>query len=122
MISAWALEPAQDGSALAYSGNDVGMQFVSVPAGQFPMGCSEGVKPVECSPDEKPRHTVQITKAFEIGKTEVTQKQWQAVMGSDPSRSKGDTLPVEQVSFQDVQAFLAQTKRAQRRIPLSAAN
>jgi len=106
VISAWALEPAQEGSAVAYSANDVGMQFVSVPAGQFPMGCSEGVKPVECAPDEKPRHSVQITKAFEIGKTEVTQKQWQMVMGSDPSRSKGDTLPVEQVSFQDAQAFL----------------
>jgi formylglycine-generating enzyme required for sulfatase activity len=105
-ISARALESAQEGSAVAYSTNDLGMQFVSVPAGQFPMGCSEGVKPVECSADERPRHTVQITKAFEIGKTEVTQKQWQAVMGSNPSLYKGDTLPVEQVSFQDVQALL----------------
>jgi formylglycine-generating enzyme required for sulfatase activity len=105
-ISAFALDPSQEGSAVAYSTNDLGMQFVSVPTGQFPMGCSEGVKPVECSADEKPRHTVQITKAFEIGKTEVTQKQWQAVMGSNPSLYKGDTLPVEQVSFQDVQAFL----------------
>jgi formylglycine-generating enzyme required for sulfatase activity len=106
-ISAWALEPAEDGSAVVYGTNDLGMQFVSVSGGQFPMGCSEGAKPVECSADEKPRHTVQITKAFEIGKTEVTQKQWQAVMGSDPSRYKGDTLPVEQVSFQDVQVFLS---------------
>jgi formylglycine-generating enzyme required for sulfatase activity len=46
-ISAWALEPVEDGSAVAYSANDLGMQFVSVPAGQFPMGCSEGAKPVE---------------------------------------------------------------------------
>ena len=104
-ISAWA-QPAEDGSAVTYSTNDLGMQFASVPAGQFPMGCSEGAKPVECSADEKPRHTVQITRAFEIGKTVVTQKQWQAVMGSDTSRYKGDTLPAEQVSFQDVQAFL----------------
>src|SRR6266702_4316880 len=106
-ISAWALEPAQEGSAATYSTNDLGMEFVSVPAGQFPMGCSEGVKPVECSVYENPAHTVQITKAFEIGKTEVTQKQWQAVMGSNPSSHKGDTLPVEQVSVQDVQAFLS---------------
>jgi formylglycine-generating enzyme required for sulfatase activity len=105
-MSAWALEPTEDGSAVAYSTNDLGMQFVSVPAGQFPMGCSEGAKPQECSADEKPRHTVQITRAFEIGKTVVTQKQWHAVMGSDPGRYKGDTLPVEQISFQDVQAFL----------------
>jgi len=104
-MSAWALR-AQEGSAVANSTNDLGMEFVLVPAGQFPMGCSEGSKPVECSADERPRHTVQITKAFEIGKTEVTQRQWQGVMGSAPSRYKGDTLPVEQVSFQDVAAFL----------------
>src|SRR6516225_2852092 len=105
-MSAWALEGAQEGSAIPYSTNDLGMQFASIPAGQFPMGCSEGAKPVECSADEKPRHTVQITRAFEIGKTVVTQQQWHAVMGSDPGRFKGDTLPVEQVSFKDVQAFL----------------
>ena len=105
-MSAWALQADQEGSAVTYSTNDLGMEFVSVATGQFPMGCSEGAKPVECSADEKPRHIVQITKAFEIGKTEVTQKQWQAVKGSDPSRYKGDTLPVEQVNFQDVQAFL----------------
>ena len=90
-----------------YSTNDVGMQFVMVPAGSFPMGCSEGSKPVECSSDERPRHTVQISKPFEIGETEVTEKQWQAVMGSSPSQYKGADLPVEQVSFKDVQAFLA---------------
>jgi formylglycine-generating enzyme required for sulfatase activity len=106
-IPAWGLEPAQDGSAVTYSKNDVGMEFAPIPAGQFPMGCSEGVKPVECGPEEKPRHTVQITKAFEMGKTEVTQKQWQAVMGSNPSQHKGDDFPVETVTFQDVQAFLA---------------
>jgi formylglycine-generating enzyme required for sulfatase activity len=105
-ISARAVEPAEDGSAVAYSTNDLGMQFVSVAPGQFPMGCSEGAKPMECSADEKPRHSVQITGAFEIGKTVVTQKQWQAVMDSAPSRYKGDPLPVEQVSFQDAQAFL----------------
>ena len=102
----WAISAWAQGSVVAYSTSDLGMQFVSVPTGQFPMGCSEGVKPVECSAEEKPRHTVQITKAFEIGKTEVTQKEWQAVMGSNPSSQKGDTLPVEDVSFQDVQAFL----------------
>jgi formylglycine-generating enzyme required for sulfatase activity len=83
------------------------MEFAPIPAGQFPMGCSDGVKPVECSAEEKPKHTVQITKPFEFGKTEVTQKQWQAVMGSNPSQRKGDDLPVETISFQDVQAFLA---------------
>jgi formylglycine-generating enzyme required for sulfatase activity len=111
-IGAWSFlisgfVSAQEESAAKYSTNDLGMEFASVNAGEFPMGCSVGAKPVECSADERPRHTVQITKAFEIGKTEVTQKQWRAVMGSDPSRFKGDTLPVEQVSFRDIQAFIA---------------
>jgi formylglycine-generating enzyme required for sulfatase activity len=106
-ISAWGLRPAQEGSQFAYRTNDLGMEFVAVPAGEFQMGCSEGAKPNECSKDEKPRHRVQITKPFEIGKTEVTQKQWQGVMGSNPSAFKGEALPVEQVGFQDVQAFLS---------------
>src|SRR6476646_2322341 len=89
----------QEASAAKYSTNEIGMEFVMVPAGEFQMGCSEGAKPNECSKDEKPRHRVQITKAFEIGKTEVTGKQWQAVMGSDPSAFKGEDLPVEQVTF-----------------------
>lgn len=108
---AWAISMqsparAQDSSQFTYTTNGVGMEFAAVPTGEFPMGCSEGVKPVECGSEEKPRHTVQITKGFEIGKTEVTQKQWQVVMGSNPSQHKGDDLPVEEVSFQDVQAFL----------------
>src|SRR6266849_11171031 len=97
---------SQDASAVTYRTNELGMEFVMVPPGEFQMGCSEGAKPNECSKDEEPRHRVRITKAFEIGKTEVTEKQWQAVMGSNPSAHKGDTLPVEQVSFQDVQALL----------------
>lgn len=106
-ISAWALRAAQEGSPVTYRTNDVGVEFVAVPAGEFQMGCSEGTKPMECSTDERPRHAVQITKPFEIGKTELTEKQWQAVMGSNPSNFKGDNLPVEQVSYQDVQAFLS---------------
>jgi len=105
-IPAMAVPAAQEASVAKYTKNDLGMEFAPIPAGQFPMGCSEGVKPVECGPEEKPRHTVQITKPFEIGKTEVTQKQWQAVMGENPSQHKGDDLPLETVTFQDVQAFL----------------
>lgn len=80
-ISACIVASAQEGPAVTYSTNDLGMEFVSVAAGQFPMGCSEGAKPVECSADEKPRHTVEITKAFEIGKTEVTPKAMASVDG-----------------------------------------
>jgi hypothetical protein len=92
--------------AVTYQTNDLGMEFVLVSAGEFQMGCSEGAKANECSKDERPRHSVQLTKAFEIGKTEVTGKQWQAVMGSDPSAFKGEGLPVEQVTFGQAQEFL----------------
>lgn len=104
--SAPALPSAQEAPAVAYQTNALGMQFVAIPAGQFQMGCSEGTKPNECGSDERPRHAVQITKPFEMGKTEVTGKQWLTVMGSDPSLYSGDNLPVEQVSYEDVQAFL----------------
>ena len=55
--------------------------------------------------DEKPIHSVKISD-FSIGKTEVTQAQWKAIMRSNPSNFKGDNLPVEQVSWDDVQVFL----------------
>jgi formylglycine-generating enzyme required for sulfatase activity len=106
-ISASPPQSSQNASGATYSKNELGMEFVVVSPGEFQMGCSEGAKPNECSRDEKPRHRVQITKAFEIGKTEVTGKQWQAVMGSDPSAFKGEDLPVEQVTFTQVQEFLS---------------
>ena len=57
--------------------------------------------------DEKPMHEVRISKPFYLGKYEVTQGQWQAVMGNNPSRFKGDpNRPVEQVAWEDVQAFM----------------
>src|SRR5437660_2351777 len=105
-VSASPPRSPQEASAVTYSTNELGMEFAMVPSGEFQMGCSDGAKPNECSKDEKPRHRVQITKVFEIGKTEVTQKQWQAVMGSNPSAFKGEDLPVEQVTFGQVQEFL----------------
>lgn len=74
--------------------------FVKIPAGAFDMGANNG------SDDEKPVHNVRITKPFDLGKYEVTQEQWQAVMGSNPSRSKGANKPVERVSWDDVQVFI----------------
>jgi formylglycine-generating enzyme required for sulfatase activity len=81
------------------------IEFVKIAPGEFMMGCSVG--DTACDADEKPAHRVQITKAFEIGKFEVTQAQWVAVMGSNPSTNKGDDRPVETVSKQDAQDFLA---------------
>ena len=55
----------------------------------------------------KPMHRVTISEVFFMGKYEVTQAQWQKVMGNNPSNFKGDNLPVETVSWDDAIAFLA---------------
>ena len=67
------------------------------------MGCSAGDK--ECLDPEKPAHRAR-TRAFEIGRYEVTQAQWQSVMGSNPSFFKGSNLPVESAGWNDVQDSL----------------
>ena len=80
-------------------------QFAQIPAGNFQMGDAVGDGFV----DELPVHTVNITHAFYIQRTEVTQSQWREVMGTDPSEFDwcGDVCPVEKVSWDDVQVFLS---------------
>jgi len=79
----------------------VGMKFVLIPAGSFMMGSDSG------DSDEKPVHRVTISRAFQMQTTEVTQGQWRAVMGDNPSEFKnGDDYPVEHVSWDDAQEFL----------------
>ncbi len=82
----------------------VSMEFVKIVPGEFMMGCSVG--DIDCNDDERPIHRVQITKPFEIGKYEVTQAQWQAVMTSNPSTIKGDDHPVETISKNETHDFL----------------
>ena len=80
-----------------------GMAFVWVPAGCFPMGC--GAWTAECDPDERPIHHVCVD-GFWMGKTEVTQGQWKTIMGTPPPAFRGDSYPVEWVSWYEAQAFL----------------
>jgi formylglycine-generating enzyme required for sulfatase activity len=81
--------------------NSIGMAFVWIPAGEFQMGSDEG------QDDEKPVHTVRISRPFALGQHPVTQVQWEAVMGSNPSRFPGDpNRPVENVSWDEVQQFI----------------
>ena len=84
-----------------------GIEMVSLPGGRFQMGC--GPKDGECYRSEYPRHTVAI-RPFAIGKTEITQGQWKAVMGTLPQhlyfKDCGDDCPVEGVSWDDVQDFI----------------
>jgi formylglycine-generating enzyme required for sulfatase activity len=79
------------------------IEFVTIAAGEFMMGCSPD--DAQCSPDENPLHKVRITREFEIGKYEVTQAQWVAVMQDNPSSTKGDNLPVETVSKLEARTF-----------------
>lgn len=85
--------------------NKLGMEFVLIPAGTFMIG----------SPKDEPgryaneiQHRVNLTKAFYMQTTEVTQGQWKAIMGKNPAAHKGcgDNCPVEQVSWNDVQTFI----------------
>ena len=83
--------------------NSLGMEFVLIPAGTFQMGSDDS----DAYDNEKPGHTVRITQPFYLGKYEVTQGQWQAVMGSNPSHFTGDpSRPVENVSWNNVQEFI----------------
>jgi formylglycine-generating enzyme required for sulfatase activity len=82
-----------------------GIPFILIQPGCFQMGNDK--PPTELTAMESPSHKVCLTKAFWLGETEVTQKQWEDVMGNNPSKSKGFTLPVDRVNWEDVQGFLA---------------
>ncbi len=81
-----------------------GMEFARIPSGEFHMGCSSNDQ--ICRFAERPSHLVRITKAFEMETREVSQQQWQSVMGKNPSWFKRPDLPVGRVSWNDIQKFL----------------
>ena len=83
----------------------ISIEMVRVEAGTFAMGATPEMK--EPFNWEKPVHQVTLTNDYYIGKYEVTQALWKAVMGKNPSKFKGDNLPVEQVSWNDCQEFLS---------------
>lgn len=83
------------------------IEMVDVQGGTFVMGLDESEAE---HPYETPRHRVTLSD-FRIGKFEVTQKLWEAVTGDNPSSVKGDDLPVESVSWNDVQLFIERLNR-----------
>ena len=85
--------------------NGINIEMVKVEAGSFNMGATPEMQDPDT--DEKPVHRVTLTNNYYIGKYEVTQALWKIVMGSNPSNSKGDNLPVEQVSWNDCQDFIS---------------
>ena len=101
--------------------NTINMKLVYIPAGEFMMGSPPGeAERVSC---EDPQHRVRIGNPFWMGATEVTQAQWQAVMGNNPSYFKGEKLPVENVSWDDATAFckkLSEKEKKHYRLPTEA--
>jgi formylglycine-generating enzyme required for sulfatase activity len=103
-------------------GNGMTLDMVEIPGGQFVMGSPPTEK--QRDSDEGPQHTVTI-QSFFMGRFAVTQEQYQAVMGDNPSRSKGARRPVENISWDQASEFcdrLAQrTKKSYRyRLPSEA--
>ena len=80
--------------------NSIGMEFVLIPASSFPIVTGKN------DFGEDVLAKVIVSKPFYLGKYEVTQEQWVAVMGKNPSEFKGRTNPVENVSWNDVQEFI----------------
>ena len=96
---------------------DLSMEMLWVKPGTFEMGSPSSEKDRE---DDETLHTVTLTQGFHLGKHEVTQSQWEKVMGSNPSKHKGGDRPVEQVSWTDVTSFCAKltaSERAAGRLP-----
>ncbi len=79
----------------------VDMDFMWIPPGRFPMGDPAG------DADEQPVHEVSIRNGFWMGRHETTQRQYESVMATNPSTFRGPDLPVDSVSYRDIQNFLA---------------
>ncbi|MSR51339.1 MAG: WGR domain-containing protein [Gemmataceae bacterium] len=84
-------------------GKGVKLEMVLIPAGKFVMG-SPKKEDGRC--DDETQHEVTLTKSYYMGKYEVTQEQWESVMGNNPSDTKGTNLPVTHVSWNDCQEFI----------------
>jgi formylglycine-generating enzyme required for sulfatase activity len=87
--------------------NSIGMEFVLIPPGEFQMGIKK--EEMEGRPyNGQPLHNVKIKREFYIGKFEVTQGQWQILMGNNPSEFQncGTDCPVENVKWNEVKTFI----------------
>ena len=110
-----ALRAAIAATGLAWRVRDTGtqMEMMLIPPGSFQMGCIMGSNAYGCYQGEQPVHTVTLTNAFYIGRYEVTQSQWVAKMGSNPSYFQGQadsaSRPVERVSWTTIQGYLSAT-------------
>ena len=88
------------------------MEMIYVAPGGFTMGSPESE---EGRYNDETQHRVTLTNGFWLGKYEVTQAQWESVMGSNPSEFKGGDRPVEKVSWEDCQAFIRKVNAEAKR-------
>ncbi len=102
----WVGCPPQPGDTQVFDG----IEFQWCPPGTFTMG-SPGSEAGH-NEDEEPQHTVTLTRGFWLGKYEVTQAQWERAMGDNPSEFQNSGRPVEMVSWEDVQEFIAELNSA----------
>lgn len=89
----------------SFSLQGISYEMADIPGGVFQMGSSQRNGKESTMSYEQPVHSVSL-KRYKIGVTEVSQALWKAVMGSNPSIHQGDDLPVENVSWYDVQEFI----------------
>lgn len=98
------VNPAPGDVWIAYLGDDqVPLEMIFIKEGEFAMGCQ--VEEQDSNADEIPRHRVTFLAGFWIGRYEVTQAQWVAVMDYNPALHPGLNHPVEQVSWEAIQEF-----------------
>jgi formylglycine-generating enzyme required for sulfatase activity len=115
VVTDQALRAAIVATGLAWRVRDTATQIemLVVPPGTFQMGCIMGSNLYGCNSWEQPVHQVTLTNAFYLGRYEVTQAQWTARMGSNPSGTQGypdsASRPVEAVGWDTIQGFLAAT-------------
>ena len=112
-------------------GKGIKLEMVLIPAGKFKMGSPVSEKgrfdpasKMDVKVGDETQHEVTLTKPYYIGKFEVTQEQWEAVMGDNPSsKTKGAKLPVTDVSWNDCQEFIKKlnaSTKANYRLPSEA--
>ena len=95
-----ASQPKQSQTKMLDLGGGVTMELIYVAPGSFMMGRNGG------NSNSSPAHKVTLTKGYWLGKYEVTQRQWKQVMGYNPSKFKGDDLPINTIPWDDCQKFI----------------
>jgi formylglycine-generating enzyme required for sulfatase activity len=100
------LSDSTTGDGTIYSVNNVQFKMIAIEGGSFQMGSDAS----DAKSDQKPVHKVTLSD-FSIGQTEVTQELWQAVMGDNPSEFSGKNLPVDNVTWEQCQQFVAKLNK-----------